>query len=320
MVNVSIIIPIYNVEPFIEECVNSVLNQTMTENIECILVDDCGSDKSFEVAESIIASYKGDIKFKLIRHEVNKGLSCARNGGVNAAEGKYIFFIDSDDYIMNDCIETLWALANKYPEADMVCSTSLSLNGKQNEDFHLCHTKHHLPEFSNDVKFIRREFALSHYPIQTPNKLIKREFLVKNNISFIENVVFEDFAWLLDCSQKLKAIALSAKDTYFYRQNNSSIMNSITKKYMISVAKVSDHLLAGIDTDDFYRMELFKILEFMHIYDEKIKLSPLPLMEFGKNRIFCRLYRSMYAKNSLFNKIYKELLINLFRINVKLKK
>ncbi len=162
MVNVSIIIPIYNVEPFIEECVNSVLNQTMTENIECILVDDCGSDKSFEVAESIIATYKGDIKFKLIRHEVNKGLSCARNGGVNAAEGKYIFFIDSDDYIMNDCIETLWALANKYPEADMVCSTSLSLNGKQNEDFHLCHTKHHLPEFSNDVKFIRREFALSH--------------------------------------------------------------------------------------------------------------------------------------------------------------
>ena len=320
MVNVSIIIPIYNVEPFIEECVNSVLNQTMTENVECILVDDCGSDKSFEIAESIIASYKGNIKFKLIRHEVNRGLSCARNGGVNAAEGKYVFFIDSDDYIMNDCIETLWTLANKYPEADMVCGTSFSLNEKQNQDFHLCHTKHNLPEFSNDVKFIRREFALSHYPIQTPNKLIKRDFLVKNNISFIEKVVFEDFAWLLDCSRKLKAIVLSTKDTYFYRHNNSSIMNSITPKYMKSVAKVSDHLLAGIDTEDFYRMELFKVLEFMHIYDEKIGHSPLSLMEFGKNKIFCRLYQLMYAKGSIFNKIYKEVLINLFRMTVKFKK
>lgn len=320
MVNVSIIIPIYNVEPFIEECVNSVLNQTMTENIECILVDDCSYDKSAQIVESIIASYNGKVRFKFIQQSVNKGVSCARNTGVAAAEGEYIFFIDSDDYITNDCLETLFDLANKYPSADMVCGLSTSLNEQQNEDFHLCHTKHHLPEFCDNVKYIRREFLLNHYPIHTPNKLIKKKFLINNNITFIEGVVFEDFAWLLECSRKLKAIALSNKDTYFYRYNSNSIMHSINPEYLRSVACVSDYLLIGIDLHEYYRLELFRILEFMHIYDVKIAGCLLPLMKFGKSKVFCYLYKSMFDRSGFFNKFRKELLIKLFRLIMKLKK
>lgn len=318
MANVSVIIPIYNVEPYIEECVQSVLNQTMTDGLECILVDDCGKDRSAEIAESVVNSYKGEIKIKFIHHGVNKGLSCARNNAVDAAEGKYVLFLDSDDYITPDCIETLWNLALKYPNADFVDGISYSLDKKQNDDFHLCLTKHHLPEYCDDADFIRRELTLNHYHINCTNALIKKEFLTSNNISFIQGVVFEDFSWHLDCSRKIKAIALASKDTYFYRYNENSIMNSINKKYIKSVAINSDHMLSGIDLGKFYRIELFKIVEFMHIYDDMIGECPLALMEFGKNKIFSKLYKTVFKKGGFFNKIYKELLIRLFKINMKL--
>lgn len=317
MIDVSIIIPIYNVENYIEECLQSVLNQTKTDGVECILVDDCGKDNSFDIAEKIAASYTGNIKIKYIRHEKNKGLSVARNNGVSAAEGKYVFFLDSDDYIKSDSIESLWNYALKYPEADFVDGVSFSKLETQNEDFHLCITKHHLPEYSDDIDFIRRENILNHYHIHVTNKLIKKEFLIKNNIVFLERIYFEDFLWLLECARKMKSIALLPKDTYFYRHNENSIMNTINPKYIDSVAKISDYVLKTISLDKFFKMELFKIIEFIHIYDVRIGICPLTAMEFGKSKIFSSLYRRMYADNSLPNKIMKEILIVLFKLRAR---
>ena len=90
--SVSIIVPIYNVEPYVEACVRSVMSQTYRGSIECIMVDDCGSDGSVQIVEKIIEGYDGSIQFMMLHHNHNRGLSAARNTGLNAASGDYLFF------------------------------------------------------------------------------------------------------------------------------------------------------------------------------------------------------------------------------------
>ena len=110
---VSIIIPVYNVELYIAECLQSVMNQTYQGQLECIVVDDCGTDRSMEIVARMIAGYDGPIEFRVLHHEKNMGLSCARNTGIDAVTGDYVFFLDSDDWISYDCIDYLVSLVNK---------------------------------------------------------------------------------------------------------------------------------------------------------------------------------------------------------------
>ena len=117
---VSIIIPVYNVAPYIEDCLKSVMMQTYKGEMECIIVDDCGTDDSIAIAEQMIAAYQGAIQFRMLHHERNKGLSAARNTGTIAATGDYIYYLDSDDEITEDCIEKLMAVAMHDPGIEMV--------------------------------------------------------------------------------------------------------------------------------------------------------------------------------------------------------
>ncbi len=89
---ITIVIPIYNVAPYISDCLHSVMNQTYQGEIECLLIDDCGLDNSMEVAENVLSNYHGKIKFRIYHHEYNRGLSAARNTGIEHATGEYIYF------------------------------------------------------------------------------------------------------------------------------------------------------------------------------------------------------------------------------------
>lgn len=104
---VSIVTPVYKVESYIAECVQSVINQDY-DNIEFILVDDCGGDNSIHIAEELLAgSTKSGFSYKILRHEYNRGVSAARNTAMHAATGDYIFCLDSDDRLMAECISKL---------------------------------------------------------------------------------------------------------------------------------------------------------------------------------------------------------------------
>ena len=116
---VSIIIPIFRVSDYVERCIISVLRQTYTE-IECIIVNDATDDDSMEKCDRVLKKYGGDKEFKILHHEVNRGLSSARNTGIKAAKGEYVYFLDSDDEITPRCIELLMAAAIKRPDAEMV--------------------------------------------------------------------------------------------------------------------------------------------------------------------------------------------------------
>lgn len=118
-VKVSIIIPVYQVSAYIERCIRSVLNQTYKE-IECIIVNDATQDDSIEKCQQLIENYRGEIRFKIVNHNANRGLSAARNTGIDAASESYIFYLDGDDEISSDCIEKLVKPCKKDGSIEMV--------------------------------------------------------------------------------------------------------------------------------------------------------------------------------------------------------
>ena len=109
-VNFSVVIPLYNKEAFVAKTINSVLNQTY-QNFEVIIVNDCSTDNSLNLVQKI-----DDSRFKIIKHNKNKGLSASRNTGINAATHSYIAFLDADDYWDPTYLETIWNLIKEYPE------------------------------------------------------------------------------------------------------------------------------------------------------------------------------------------------------------
>ena len=133
---VSIIIPVYKVEAYIERCLLSVMRQTYHDSaFECILVDDCSPDNSILIAQKLINGYHGIIDFKIIRNDKNRGLSVARNRGMEQVSGKYLFFLDSDDYLREDCLQVMLEIAAVHPDAEMIMGNCLykRINGSSQE-------------------------------------------------------------------------------------------------------------------------------------------------------------------------------------------
>ena len=121
MINISIIVPVYNVELSISKCIESIIGQECEGiNIECILVDDCSPDNSINIIKSMLSNYDGEINFCLLRHQTNKGLSCSRNTGFNKATGEFVMFVDSDDYLLPNSIRYFFQEMKKYQPIDIV--------------------------------------------------------------------------------------------------------------------------------------------------------------------------------------------------------
>ncbi len=131
---ISIVIPVYNVEPYIADCLKSVMRQTYQGPMECIVVNDACTDKSMTIAKELIAGYEGPIVFKVLRHEKNRGLSAARNMGTVAATGDYLFYVDSDDYLSDDCLEVLARPLHEKPY-DMVVGNFAVFGGESDVRF-----------------------------------------------------------------------------------------------------------------------------------------------------------------------------------------
>lgn len=179
--NISVIIPVYNVEKYVERCLLSIMNQTYTESVECIVVNDCTPDDSMKIVENLVADYKGSIQFKLLSHEHNRGLAAVRNTGMEAATGDYIIHIDSDDYCELDMLEKMYAKAIE-EDADIVGA-----------DYWISYTNHDvyhktcLP--NNFIDRLRCHLAGSRPSIcYNVGLLIKRTLFLENNLKYIEGV------------------------------------------------------------------------------------------------------------------------------------
>ncbi|WP_294600276.1 glycosyltransferase family 2 protein [uncultured Phocaeicola sp.] len=229
---VSIIIPVFNVEKYITRCIQSVISQTYKGKIECIIIDDCTPDNSVAIVSQIIKEYKGNIIFSVIHHDKNKGLSAARNTGIKAATGDYIYFLDSDDEIHPSTIALMVEKVEKYPLVDFVVG-----DYKENLFPDKCHID--LPEIIEDSDEIFRRYLTFNIPATAWNKLIKRSFLLENNLFFKEGLIPEDIEQTFRLALHARKMACICKKTYIYYINNqSSISNNISKKNIFNIIAI----------------------------------------------------------------------------------
>ena len=219
---VSIIIPTYNVEAYITECLESVARQTYQGEMECLIVDDCGTDNSIAAAERFVQSYHGNISFKIIHREKNGGLSAARNTGVEAAIGDYLYFLDSDDAIVPEAIEEMMKVVRDHPQVEMVQGGIVNMRGEAVEDF----TTKDLPTYTDDQTWITKNI-LHHLPVTSWNRLLRRDFLKKNDILFHEGIIHEDVPYCFQLALKCRHVGFVRKNTYLFRpQRKGSITNT----------------------------------------------------------------------------------------------
>lgn len=221
---ISIIIPIYNVEKYIANCLESVYQQTY-QDIEVILVNDCTPDSSMEIAKSIADKYKNKYPTLIINHEQNKGVSESRNSGMKVAKGDYIYFIDSDDEITPNCIELLTNVAIKHRNMELIEGMHTRV-----PFIHENHSVGIIKTYSGDeckIQALKYTFAW--------NILFKRSFIQEHSISFFPNIFHEDKLFRFHIIEHLSYYATLAKITYFYRTNESGITNTISPKHIESL-------------------------------------------------------------------------------------
>ena len=229
--NVSIIMPIYNVSNYIERCVNSVIAQTFQGSLECILVDDVSPDDSIAKCEKILESYKGPIEFRIIHHEVNKGLSGARNTGTKAAKGDYLYYLDSDDELTPNCIDVLYKQVKEHGDVQMVLGQTKAIPHKAYYEI----DSFKKLQYVKGNSLIRALFynAKKNIPVSAWNKLVRRDFLEQYNLYFREGIIHEDHHWIRFVIKYLNSIAFVFEDTYIHYSTPNSIMTSlkINKSY-----------------------------------------------------------------------------------------
>ncbi len=220
MVSISIIIPIYNVEAYIRRCLESVMTQELEgATVECLIVDDCTPDKSMTIVESMVSEYNGPVSFVLLKHDVNRGLSAARNTGILQAKGDYVFFMDSDDYLMPHSLQ--YFLDNVSMDVDILIGNAK--NCKANNL--LINNVHDFCLMTDRDMFFQRMLQHKIY-LYAWNKMIKRDILLKHHIYFEEGILYEDQCWSYQLFSKVSSVLLLSQVTYVYEYNPNSIVHT----------------------------------------------------------------------------------------------
>lgn len=239
MLRFSIIIPVYNVEDYLEQCVNSVLNQSFEGEYEIILVDDGSTDASGQLCEEI--KEKNPQKRIKVIHQVNKGLGGARNTGLAVAEGEYIFFVDSDDTISLDALKSLDAFAVK-TDCDIISFDSLKIDENGNELYVI-------KGYNGDgeVSSINEKNDVILTDHGAWNKIIKRKLFTESGVLFPERLWFEDLAAIPKLYPFADKMGYISQNLYYYLQREGSIMNSTKCRKNIDI------ITAFESTADFYK-------------------------------------------------------------------
>ncbi|MDE6529128.1 MAG: glycosyltransferase [Muribaculaceae bacterium] len=253
---ISVIIPIYNVEQYIRRCIESVIAQTFSGEMECILVNDASPDSSMTIANQTLAGYSGPVTFRIVEHSENRGLSGARNTGARHATGDYIYFLDSDDAITPQCIETLARIARTYPGVDVVQGNLVVTD----EIYRfLDNTLYSFPPFCNDKEWIQQHI-LTDIPVTSWNRLFRREFFTGESLWFKEGILHEDEHWRYIHGSKINSIAFCNTPTYIYYRNPGSIMETPGKdRSFLSMLEIFDEYLPTVTLTDRYAPVLIYI-------------------------------------------------------------
>ena len=180
MLKISIIIPVYNVARYIIRCLESVVLQEKNNFIiECILVDDCSSDDSIEIAKRFVNDYNGSVVFNFIFHETNKGQSAARNSGIRHATGDYLFFLDSDDRLEENALSMMVDVLYQYPDVDYVDGYYLFM-----KDGNIYPSREKYYRFSDNKQILDYLYKRKLSGLAW-NKLLRKSLIIDHSLFFV---------------------------------------------------------------------------------------------------------------------------------------
>lgn len=283
---ISIIVPVYEIEKYICDCLESIKTQSYP-NFECLIIDDCGHDNSITLAYQLIKKWNNDNRFIIIRRNKNGGLSAARNTGIDYSSGDYIYFLDGDDKIMPQALESLVFSVCKYPGVQMVQGNVVYENNKEVWQF----KPSDFPEYSENQEWIRAQMLQWKIAISSWNKLYRSDYIKANRLRFQEGIIHEDVKWCWDNQKVLRSIAFNNYQGYWYRTGNqNSIMHDVDKTNS-SVAFLRIFQRIAGDINDMAELEFVK----SYILPYKVSLHRWSL---SKNRKKIRAVLKEIMKNS----------------------
>ncbi len=287
--NISVILPIYGVEKYIEKSLRSLFSQTKTDGIEFILVNDCTKDSSMEIARQVILEYS-NLDIKIVEHKVNKGLPSARQSGLDIATGDYILHIDSDDWCEPNMLEDLYACAIENKADVVICDYFENQPDKEIYRKQITSSNHGI-ECIGDM--YRRKFNYGVW-----NKLVKRSIYTDNNITTVPNLnMAEDLilnSRLLCYAQNIVCLPKAyihyrRMPTSMASQNKSSVQ---IKEYMS---------VALLEIEKFYQERGFTNIIDTHLNYLKVTLKYNSLMgvEQSQQKEYSKLFP--YATSYIFS-------------------
>lgn len=258
MAKISVIIPVYNTQAYLEKCLDSVFAQTF-QDFEAVIVNDGSPDDS----QTIINRYREQYPEKVVAlYQENAGLAAARNTGIAAATGDFVFFLDSDDYLPAHALETVYSHASKH-DLDIVCFSLF-----QDLDGTITHTPYRKIHTDDPVtSYILNE-------VTACNKLIKRELFVQSGLRFPLGLYYEDLATIPKFALYTNRIGHLEEPLYYYVTRSGSIMQQ--KKYnpkLTSIFSVMETLRDAFQNTQYVQeLECLHIVHFLH--DAALRFLP----------------------------------------------
>ena len=279
MPKVSVVVPIYNVEKYIKKCMDSLVNQTLQE-IQIIFVNDGSTDESGNIAKEYASKYPNKI---IYLEKENGGLSDARNFGMRYAEGEYIAFLDSDDYVENTMYEEMYNKALQ-----------------ENSDYVECDFLWEYPDKTKKDKrnsYNNKKEMLTNVRVVAWNKLIKREILEKNNISFPKGLRYEDIEFTYKLIPYLNKVSYVDKEFVHYVQREGSIAN-VQNERTAEVFTIFDNIIKYYQEKGFYEE-----------YKEELEYSYSRILLCSSLKRICKIKDSKTRKKLIketFEKLYQQ--------------
>lgn len=328
MIKVSIIVPIYNVEKYLRKCLDSLVNQTLQE-IEILLVN----DKSPDQCDLIMEEYKERFpdKVKCFYQPTNQKQGAARNVGIKKAEGEYLVFVDSDDWLDITMCEKMYECAKRENAELVFCDYIQVFENKTKQRYIMDAVSEQAGEVT--VKKLKSLFPLTAYPFA---RLVSRKLVIDNKLYFAENIKYEDKVFVPFLPLYSKKIGKVNEGLYYYLQRESSTVNSKNEVYQFDRMKASEIAYLEMKKRGFYK-EYKEEIDFCFVKDyylmmlryciEKFDEPPINKMkeldnerkikfsEYKNNYYIDKFVEPIYLKIAEFNENSTDFLVNKYRDN-----
>ena len=305
---VTIGMPVYGVEKYIRKCLLSVLNQTFQDEIEVLVVDDLGPDKSMDIVREIQASHPKGARIRILTQPQNMGCWAARNRILDEAQGKYLLLVDSDDYLSEDAIEKMYEAAEKY-QAEAVYGSVESVDEEGNS------ANFSQGDMKLPFKTLLKKDELASYANQNLhatlynfiwNVLLRMDFLKKHQLRFHETRFADDILFETDMQPLIERAVLLPNDTYYYVLRPGSLSN-FQLRQEIKLAEIEQYIkiysyiknqVKVLKDKPYYEIRCAKVMIYMfyiicgalknrdkitpHLTDKTIRDAMVHPIEFGK--------------------------------------